>query len=223
NDFDLQNRGLEVSLGINPVSSQNLNWNSTVNFWFNRSEVTRLGVPPFVPAGVAFGLGLGSFYVEQGQPITQLKGNGPEGPITTGDVEPDFQLGWFNEFKIGKNIDFNFLTHWKQGGDVLNLSRLLTDIGGVTPKEYENLEGFIEDASYFRIREVGLYYTVPKFSNTLQRLRLGVSGRNILTLTDYSSYDPETSTKGGTGLSTGIEVTPFPSSRQFYFHIGLQF
>jgi len=223
NDFDLQNRGLEVSLGINPVASQNFNWNSTVNFWFNRSEVTRLGVPPFVPAGVAFGLGLGSFYVEQGQPITQLKGNSPEGPITTGDVEPDFQLGWYNELKIGKRIDFTFLTHWKQGGDVLNLSRLLTDIGGVTPKEFDNLEGFIEDASYFRIREVGLYYSVPKFSNTLQRLRLGVSGRNILTLSDYSSYDPETSTKGGTGLSTGIEVAPFPSSRQFYFHIGLQF
>lgn len=223
NDFDLQNRGLEVSLNINPVSTQNFNWNSMVNFWFNRSEVTRLGVPPFVPSGVAFGLGLGTFYVEEGEPITQLKGSGDEGPETIGDVEPDFQLGWYNEIKIGKNIDFNFLAHWKQGGDVLNLSRLLTDIGGNTPREYENLEGFVEDASYFRLREVGLYYTLPKFSNTLQRLRLGVSGRNLLTLTDYSSYDPETSTKGGTGLSTGIEVTPFPSSRQVYFHIGMQF
>ncbi|MCO6475506.1 MAG: SusC/RagA family TonB-linked outer membrane protein [Phaeodactylibacter sp.] len=223
NDFDLQNRGLEVSLNINPVSTQNFNWNSMVNFWFNRSEVTRLGVPPFVPSGVAFGLGLGTFYVEEGEPITQLKGSDDEGPETIGDVEPDFQLGWYNEIKIGKNIDFNFLAHWKQGGDVLNLSRLLTDIGGNTPREYENLEGFVEDASYFRLREVGLYYTLPKFSNTLQRLRLGVSGRNLLTLTDYSSYDPETSTKGGTGLSTGIEVTPFPSSRQVYFHIGMQF
>lgn len=223
NDFDLQNRGLEVSLNINPVNVPNFNWNSTVNFWFNRSEVTRLGVQPFVPEGVAFGLGLGSFYIEQGQPVTQLKGSSAEGPVTIGDVEPDFQLGWYNEIKIARNIDFNFLAHWKQGGDVLNLSRLLTDIGNNTPREFDNLTGFIEDASYFRLREVGLYYTLPKFSNTLQRLRLGVSGRNILTLTDYSSYDPETSTKGGTGLSTGIEVAPFPSARQFYFHIGMQF
>ena len=223
NDFDLQNRGFELSLGLTPVKTSTISWNSKVNFWFNRSEVTRLGVPPFVPAGVAFGLGLGTFFVEQGQPITQLKGNSPEGPITIGDVEPDFQLGWYNEFKIGKNIDFNFLTHWKQGGDVLNLSRLLTNIGGNTPAEFDDLVGFIEDASYFRLREVGLYYTVPKFSNTLQRLRFGLSGRNLLTLTDYSSYDPETSTKGGRGLSSGIEVTPFPSSRQVYFHIGMQF
>ncbi len=224
NDFDLENRGLEVSLGLLPVSSQNFNWNSTVNFWFNRSEVTRLGSPAFIPQGVAFGLGLGTFFVEEGEPITQLKGRGDEGqPATIGDVEPDFQLGWFNQIKIGKNFDFNFLTHWKQGGDVLNLSRLLTDIGGTTPEEFADLDGYIEDASYFRIREIGAFYTFPKFSNTLQRLRIGVSGRNILTLTDYSSYDPETSTKGGTGLSTGIEVTPFPSSRQFYFHVSAQF
>lgn len=222
NDLDLRNNGLEVSLRLNPVNSNSLNWNTSFNFWFNRSEVTRLGVPAFVPPGVAFGLGLGTFFVEQGQPITQLKQNGAEGPETVGNVEPDFQLGWFNEVKILKNLDFNFLLHWKKGGDVLNLSRLLTDIGGTTPREYDGL-GFIEDASYLRLREIGLYYTLPKFTDFVERFRIGVSGRNLVTITDYSSYDPETSTKGGTGLSTGIEVTPFPSSRQVYFHLGITF
>ena len=223
NDLDLQNRGLEVSLGLTPVNTPSFVWNSTVNYWFNRSEVTRLGVDPFVPRGVAFGLGLGTFFIEEGQPITQLKGNGAEGPETIGDVEPDFQLGWYNQFKIAKNLDITFLTHWKQGGDVLNLSRLLTNIGGVTPAEFDDIEGFIEDASYFRIREAGIYYSIPNISKAIDRIRIGVSGRNLVTLTDYSSYDPETSTKGGNGLSTGIEVTPFPSSRQIYFHIGAQF
>lgn len=223
NDFDLRNQGLELQLGFTPVNRDKFQWNSTVNYWYNRSEVTRLGVPPFVPTGVAFGLGLGTFFVEEGEPITQLKGNGPEGPVTIGDVEPDFQLGWFNQIKIGNNIDFTFLTHWKEGGDVLNLSRLLTNLGGTTPEEYADLAGFVEDASYFRLREVGLYYTLPKFSNTISRLRVGVSGRNLLTLTDYSSYDPEVSTKGTTGLSTGIEVTPFPSTRQAYFHVTAEF
>jgi TonB-linked SusC/RagA family outer membrane protein len=223
NDLDLENRGLEVSLGLMPVNTPNFSWSSNVNFWFNRSEVTRLGVPPTVPNDAAFGLGLGTFYIEEGEPITQLKGNGPEGPETIGDVEPDFQLGWYNQINIAKNIDFTFLTHWKQGGDVLNLSRLLTDIGGVTPEEFDDLEGFIEDASYFRLREVGLYYTIPDLGSTLKRIRIGVSGRNLITLTDYSSYDPEVSTKGGSSLSTGIEVVPFPSARQAYFHIQAYF
>ena len=108
-------------------------------------------MPPFVPPGVAFGLGLGTFFVEEGEPITQLKGNGADGPETIGDVEPDFQLSWFNEFSFLKNFDANFLLHWKQGGDALNLSRLLTDIGRVTPDEYADLVGFVEDASYIRL------------------------------------------------------------------------
>ena len=106
---------------------------------------------------------------------------------------------------------------------MINLTRLLTDLGGVTPEEYSDLEGYIEDGSYFRLREVGLYYTLPKFTNAISRLRVGVSGRNLITLTDYSSYDPEVSTKGGSGLSNSIEVTPFPSSRQAYFHITAEF
>jgi len=223
NDLDLENRGLEVSLGLQPVKSPNFVWSTNVNFWFNRSEVTRLESPAFVPTGVAFGLGLGTFYIEEGEPITQLKGSGDEGLETIGNVEPDFQLGWFNQISIAKNIDFTFLTHWKEGGEVLNLSRLLTNGGGTTPKEYDNIDGFVEDASYFRLREVGLYYTIPEVSNTVQRIKLGLSARNLITLSDYSSYDPEVSTKGGTGLSQGIEVTPFPSSRQVYFHIAAQF
>ena len=100
---------------------------------------------------------------------------------------------------------------------------MLTDIGGNTPREFDDLDGFIEDASYIRLREIGAFYTIPLQSDILKSVRLGVSGRNLITITDYSSYDPETSTKGGTGLSNGIEVTPFPSSRQAYFHLTLNF
>ena len=245
NDLDLQNKGLELGLRFNPVSNKDVNWNSSVNFWFNDSNVTRLGVedgtdvendiPSFIPPGVAFGLGLGSFFVQEGAPITGLWNNVDGVPTQTGDTEADFQLGFYNEVNFLKNWNFSFLLHWKQGGDVLNLTRLLTDIGGTTPQDVidfvaENSEGddadirgFIEDASYVRLREIGLNYSLPIKGNFLERVRLGLSARNLFTITDYTSYDPETSTKGGTGLSTGIEVTPFPSSKQVYFSIGLDF
>ena len=233
NDLFLENRGLELGLTINPVSTPSFEWVSGVNFWFNRSEITQLGIPDggdgedipsFVPPGVAFGLGLGTFYIDEGSPITALWGRDADGnPTITGDTEPDFQLGWWNELKIMKNLSINFLVHWKQGGDVLNLSRLLTNIGNTTPNDLLDREGFIEDASYFRLREIGAYYTIPLTTPFIDNIRIGVSGRNLLTLTDYSSYDPETSTKGGTGLSNSIEVTPFPSSRQAYFHLSINF
>ncbi|MEM9835771.1 MAG: SusC/RagA family TonB-linked outer membrane protein [Bacteroidota bacterium] len=232
NDLDLVNRGFEFRLGLVPVRTTKFNWQSTFNFWFNRSEVTRLGVedgrddpndiPSFTPPNVAFGLGLGTFFIDEGSPITALWNSVDGEPTITGDTEPDFQLGWSNNLTYG-NFDFNFLVHWKEGGDALNLTRLLTDIGGTTPREFDNLEGFIEDASYFRLREIGINYRVPVKSDFVSGLRLGISGRNLITITDYSSYDPETSTKGTSGLSTNIEVTPFPSSKQVYFHLGVDF
>lgn len=232
NDLDLRNQGLEIQLGLNPVRTENVDYRTTLNFWYNRSEITRLGVedgtndaediPSFVPPGVAFGLGLGSFYINEGSPITGLWNNVDGVPTQTGDTEPDFQFGWGNNLTVG-NFSASALFHWRQGSDILNLTRLLTDIGNTTPRADDSIDGFIEDGSYFRLREASLYYDIPLQSDFVQGLRIGVSGRNIFTLTDYSSYDPEVSTKGGSGLSTNIEVTPFPSSKQFYFHLGVNF
>ncbi|MEO1021949.1 MAG: SusC/RagA family TonB-linked outer membrane protein [Bacteroidota bacterium] len=229
NDADLTNQGIEVGINAQPVANQNVLWNSNLNFWLNRSELTRLEAGSIAPRNTAFGTGLGSFFMEEGEPITQLKGNTADGLQTIGDVEPDFQVGWYNTIGLFKNVQVNFLLHWKEGGDNLNLSRLLTDIGGTTPRDIQPLENpsfYIEDASYLRLREASVYYTfrdVSALSSVVQNIRVGVSGRNIFTITDYSSYDPEVSTKGGTGLSSGIEVTPFPSSKQFYVHVTFDF
>ncbi len=226
NDADLKNEGLEIGLNARPVSSSNFNWNTFVNFWFNRSELTRLEGPPITPRNTAFGTGLGSFFLEEGQPITQLVGSTADGLVQVGDVEPDFQISFYNQMNIYKNFDLSFLIHWKEGGDNLNLTRLLTDIGGTTPRDIEPLENpdfFIEDASYVRLREISLYYTIPLESNFLGSAKVGVSARNLFTITNYSGYDPEVSTKGGSRLSSGVDVAPFPSAKQYYFHIAFEF
>ncbi|NNC46736.1 MAG: SusC/RagA family TonB-linked outer membrane protein, partial [Winogradskyella sp.] len=208
-------------------------------FWFNRSEVTRLDVPAFPQPGAGFGLGLGTFYIQEGAPVTQLVGNIDGTPTQVGNVEPDFQMSFNNSFTIYKNFDVSFLLHWKKGGDNLNLSRLLTDLGGTTP-DLDTPEGmdrasqgfvatrFVEPAGYLRLREIAAYYRLPEstyswLSGDISGVKLGLSARNLFTITDYSSYDPEVSTNGGAGLSSGIEVTPFPSAKQFYFHLNVNF
>ncbi|NJB86273.1 TonB-linked SusC/RagA family outer membrane protein [Lewinella marina] len=232
NDLDLRNRGFEFQLGLNPLRTPAVDYRTTFNFWLNRSEITRLGVvdgsegkdiPSFVPTGVAFGLGLGTFYINEGSPITGLWENVNGVPTQTGNTEPDFQFGWNNNFTFFENLDVNFLFHWREGSELLNLTRLLTDLGKTTPREFDDLGGFIEDGSYFRLREAGVAYRFPLDNKFIKGLKVGLSGRNIFTITDYSSYDPETSVKGGGGLSTNIEVAPFPSSKQFYLQIGLDF
>ena len=235
NDFDLSNKGVEIALNANPISSENVNWNTSLNFWKNKAEVERLGVGEFQPSGEGFSLTFGSAFIREGETATSLAANISGVTTIIGDAAPDFEMSWFNQFNLFKNFDLTFLWHLKEGGDILNLTKLLSDFGGVTPDlddpdvianprfATNGAAGYIEDGSYIRLREVGLFYNVPIETDWFERVRIGVSGKNILTITDYSSYDPETSAFGPSGLSQGIEVAPFPSAKQFYFHLGLTF
>ncbi|MFL1894190.1 SusC/RagA family TonB-linked outer membrane protein [Aquimarina sp. 2-A2] len=237
---DLENKGVELALRGDILTGENFSWNTGVQFYLNRSEVTRLDVPAFAQPGAGFGTGLGTFYIEEGKPVTQLVGS-VDGELTqVGNVEPDFQMAFNNSLTLFKQWDVSFLLQWKEGGENLNLSRFLTDLGQTTP-DLETPEGqarldspanavrFVEPAGYVRLREASIYYRIPRknissiFGDVISDVKLGVSGRNLFTITDYSSYDPEVSVNGGAGLSSGIEVAPFPSSKQYYFHLNVNF
>ncbi len=237
---DLQNQGLELALDANVFQTEAIQWNTGLQFYLNRSKVTRLGVPAFAQPGAGFGLGLGTFFIEEGQPVTQIVTNIDGVPTQIGNVEPDFQMAFSNNLTLWNNIDISFLFQLKAGGDNLNLTRFLSDLGQ-TSEDLETAAGqarldlpatgvrFIEPAGYLRLREAAVYYRIPSgaiekaFGESVSGVKVGVSGRNIFTITDYSSYDPEVSVNGGAGLSSGIEVTPFPSSRQVYFHLNVNF
>ncbi|MEL7168102.1 MAG: SusC/RagA family TonB-linked outer membrane protein, partial [Bacteroidota bacterium] len=83
---------------------------------------------------------------------------------------------------------------------------------------------FVQDASYLKIREIGLYYTVPQEAiggmlPYVRNLSVGVSANNPIIITPYKSYDPEVNNFGTQPVATGVEVTPFPTSRSFLFHL----
>ncbi len=243
---DLVNKGIELALRADVVSNENFKWNTSLNWFRNRSEITRLEVPAFPQPGAGFGLGLGTIFIQEGKPVNQfatnldLDGDGVTEPTQIGVAEPDYQMGWSNNITLFKQFDVSFIFQMKAGGDNLNLSKFLTDLGGVTP-DLETPEGqarlaipangqrFLEPAGYLRLREAAVYYRLPSnivtnvFGETVEAVKFGVSGRNLFLVTDYSSYDPEVSVNGGAGLSSGIEVTPFPSSRQLYFHLNVNF
>lgn len=235
NDFDLRNTGYEVSLNANPIKSSKINWNTTLNYWTNTADVERLGVGEFRPQGEGFSLTFGSAYIREGETATSFAANLSGVTTIIGDAAPDFEMSWFNEITFMNDFQLNFLWHLKEGGDVLNLTKLLADFGNVSPDlddadvvanpRFSNgAIDYVEDASYIRLREVGLYYNVPISSlKIFEGLRVGVSGKNLITITDYTGNDPETSAFGPSGLSQGIEVAPFPSSKQYYFHIALKF
>ncbi len=251
NAGQLQNKGIEIGLNASIFNKENFTWDSGVSWYKNRSKMTELNVPTFNLGG--FGNSLGQFQIEEGKSVTQIVGTTGAGTpvIKLGDTEPDFQMSFTNTLKY-KNLSLSFLIHWKKGGDNINLSKLLSDFGG-TSNDYDeitldpdgvipngpyrinngifagNARPFVEDASYVRLRELGLYYSFDSdvlesvFRGAVSSLKVGFSGNNLINIFDYNSYDPEVSNFGGNGLSTGVEVTPYPSSKRYMFQVSAQF
>jgi TonB-linked SusC/RagA family outer membrane protein len=241
NAGNLRNRGIELGLTARPVQTKTVVWNTSVNFWFNRSLVTKLTIPS-IPQG-SFGYVLGSFQIQQGKSATQILGlDGTGGVSKLGDAEPSFQMNSYNEITFFERLSLRFLLHWKQGGQNVNLTNLENDFGG-TSADYDkvtnklgvpdgvyrimqvgvNAHQFVQNSSYFRVREIGLYYSIPHLpTNYIKGIRVGVSLNNYITITKYKSYDPEVS-NFGTGFSSGVDVDPYPASKRADFHVALDF
>ena len=85
----------------------------------------------------------------------------------------------------------------------------------------------IINISYFKLKTVTLGYTLPESvvkKLRVNSLRVYVSADNLLTLTKYSGYDPETSFSGSPGDSNyGVDFGLQPVLRTFIFGLNLNF
>lgn len=85
---------------------------------------------------------------------------------------------------------------------------------GITPNDY-----FVEDGSYWRLRELAVNYQIPtKFLNSLRvrgfhTARIGLVGRNLWTHTKYSGYDPDVTGPNGDPFSYRVDYFTYPAYR----------
>src|SRR5690606_16265722 len=94
---------------------------------------------------------------------------------------------------------------------------------------------FVEDGSYFRIKNLTLGFSLPYTNlasltnNAVSRVRIYVTTQNLLTLTKYKSgYDPEIGNRNnenttaplGESLVQGIDYGQYPQARSVM--VGLQ-
>ncbi len=238
NAGEMRTTGWEVSLGLTPIRKRNLNWTSRINFFTTESEVTELNVDPFNLGG--FATFLGTMRIQEGFSPTTIVGSesfDDDGNVvlTLGNQTPDFNVGFNNIVNLG-NFEFSFLWDWQQGGDVINLGKLIMDLGGTSPDFDENgierlnqlgtvTANYVEDGTYLKLRELTLNYSFPSalvrswFGGEISYLRVGLAGRNLLMFTGYDGFDPEVSQFGNVAVGRGVDTLPFPSSRSFYFNI----
>lgn len=85
---------------------------------------------------------------------------------------------------------------------------------------------WVEDGSFVKLRELTLGYSFPeKWINKLgvSNLKIFMQGRNLVTWTDYTGYDPEVSRDGSNVLSSGIDFGTYPQVRTFIGGLNLTF
>lgn len=254
NGGEMRTQGLEISLGLNLIRSRSNNWLSRINFYKTTSKITKLTVDPFNTGG--FATFLGAYRIEEGISPTRIIGSEVDADgnlVELGDETPDFQMSFNNSFRYG-NFNLGFLFDWKHGGDVINLGKLITDLGG-TSDDFDKVEKYdddndpstpdvdlingvgrltvlgvqtapyIEDGSYLKLRELSFSYNFSEkavqniLGGRFTYLRIGISGRNLWTSTDYLGYDPEVSQFGNLAVGRSVDTLPFPTSRSFFFNI----
>lgn len=244
---ELENKGIELALNARIIDKEDFSWNTRLMYWKNDVIVSKLDIPSYTTGG--FGASLGTFLIQEGVRLGTIVGTPEVSPgvfTVWGNSQPEFTTSMSNSLRY-KNFDLSFLFEWREGGYNINLSRYTTDEGGTTngwflddnndgipngrqrePAPYNNAGRFVHDASFVKLREAGLYYSMPKavtervFGGKIQGFRTGISGTNLLLFTKYEGYDPETSTFGA-GLANNVDVAPYPSVRRFLLNLSFDF
>ena len=89
------------------------------------------------------------------------------------------------------------------------------------------LDSFLEDASFLRINNITVGYTLPKTwvkKLWLESVRVYFTAYNVYCFTNYSGYDPEVDTSSKDNpMTPGIDYAAYPKSRSFVAGINVSF
>lgn len=171
-----------------------------------------------------------------------------------GCAQPDVYGGLSTNFSY-KGISLYISFYYSLGGDIYNYAeakRNKFSYDGSTPspdaianiwtapgdiakypapinKEHNRLPPssfYIEDASYIKLRNVKLSYSLPKeWIKTvwMKAATVYVYGNNLLTFTNYKGYDPEFSLGTSDPLTLGIDQNRYPRKREYGLGINVTF
>jgi len=176
NAGNIQNEGLEVTLGYNLIQQKFFNWTTTVNFSRNINKVididSKAGIDlvDLTPGNgnydtyVAKGGQYGDIYVQtllkdaQGRLVLNPDGNGNYFPqqgggtlngfTDVGNPNPRYQIGWNNTFTL-RNFSLNILFDGKFGGQVISVMQGMLDYYGVS-----KVSGDARDKGYVAVNGV---------------------------------------------------------------------
>jgi TonB-linked SusC/RagA family outer membrane protein len=167
-----------------------------------------------------------------------------------GDPNPKFNMSFINDISYKKFLSFSFQFDWVQGSHLYNQTKEWMYRDGIH-SDYEKpitINGetgawtafyrgvyaqrqangtkdyFYEDASFVRLRNVSVgldmasLFKLPAF----RKLQLVLTGRNLLTFTNYTGMDPEANSgSNSSAWDRGTDHNTMPNYRSY--QVGLNF
>lgn len=111
---------------------------------------------------------------------------------------------------FGRSV--NMRNIWEQPGDITDIPRY-----GANAVEYSS--ALLEDASFLRLKNITLSYSVPKKAlektKFFEGIRVYFIARNLFTVTNYTGYDPE--------VAGSIVYGMYPQTREYSLGLELTF
>ena len=174
------------------------------------------------------------------------------GKVSFGDPNPKFNMSFINDISLKNNLTLSMQWDWLYGSHLYNQTKQWMYRDGIhgdyaIPITIEGQTGaytafyrgvyaqvqangtknyFYEDASFFRLRNLSLSYDFAKLINSplVQRLQLVVMGRNLVTFTKYTGFDPEISSgTSNSAFDRGVDHNTVPNLRSFQVGLNVGF
>ena len=132
----------------------------------------------------------------------------------------DFSSSYFDQGKRSVETAKPMGYQWRAGPSESTGTGGFYDVLG--PNNY-----VVEDGSFVKLREVSITYDLGDIRG-IGDFTLGLVGRNLWTITDYTGLDPETGATGGSnqsgsGLINQVDAFGFPTLRTFTFSVSTRF
>jgi TonB-linked SusC/RagA family outer membrane protein len=126
----------------------------------------------------------------------------------------------------GESLDDNqvrqALDRWQNEGDITDVPRY--EQGNTFNNRFSSR--FVEDASYVRLKNLSLSYSLPKQivdKLMMDNFKVFVAGTNLLTFTNYTGADPEVNSIDGSTVSQGLDFFTFPQVRTLSLGLNASF
>ncbi|MBC9798276.1 SusC/RagA family TonB-linked outer membrane protein, partial [Sinomicrobium sp. FJxs] len=175
-----------------------------------------------------------------GQPQRDADGQpmGDQLKKVIGDPNADYILGIGTSLRY-KKLSFSMLWEAVQGFDVFDADKRTRqgvgigkmaeqELTGELPRGYiaaiYPVEEFrIEDGSFVKLREISFTYDFGKIANGIENFRLSLEGRNLFSIDNFFSYDPETNAGGQSNLLRSVNFGNAPIPRTFSLSVSANF